>query len=204
MILRYQKIYLVVLAMNEFEKYGRTISHAKNAATISNILYGASRKSLPKKVSVKDLNIPYDYKNDPLLEKINNELADEDDEFSNVSEKFSSDNSNITLSYNDMDRGILSTETKNPKEKYQIKIVPIISVTFDRKILCWSWNSDSIWMVVPHYKSAIQHFMHQMQKYIDKLEYFRFDCVQNTNNARFDKLFNYMIDVSRYALDARD
>ena len=153
-------------------------------------------------ISVLDLKIPETYTKDPTLKRINKVLLESYDAFTNVTYKFSSKFATSKMTKKDMDRGIFTIDTRNPRERYELRVVPVFGVSFDEKKMCWSWNENSFWWNYPYYISITHQFRRQMQKYLDEMPYLRFDCVENTDNDKFFKLQVYMMGIARYELNA--
>ena len=146
-------------------------------------------------IDIRDLNIPDKYTNNTMIE-IQKQNSNTIDNFWKTVKKFE----NAEIHFSGAHKGIYSAIINN--DKYDFKIVPVITYNLTDKIICWSWIKSYL-LRNPHYKKIIQKFRKDMQQYIDSIDYLKFDCVKITNNDKFNKLMDDIVLVAKHVLDAK-
>lgn len=165
-----------------------------------NNIYGGKKNEGLEVLNAKDLDIPIKYDKDSVQTEIFFKLSKSNKIFEINRIKFNSVNADIKFSIDDLSKGIIHAITKKDNKKYQLEIVPILTINTTMDLLCWPWIKS---LFLGSKKSIINEFREKMKKYMEEINYLKFDCVKNNDNIKFDNSITDMIMISRYILKAK-
>lgn len=188
--IKYKYKYSKLKEINRMKNGSHDISDRYN--TIKKSIKKMSRslnRILNKTVNIKTLQIPETYADEsPILQIVKD---DEMIKFYEIANRFAGENSKIYFQPKDLAQGIFNI-SENNGDKYIIKVVPVVVLNLATTTLCWSWI-DNIFLNIPYYANVVNKFKIGMDEYIDKIDYFQFDCVKYGDDM--DKMKYLMDDI---------
>ena len=191
---------IIHMHKNKYIKYKKIKSLHNFKGVISHDISGGAIKKLKFKIKDADqIDVPKQYLQNSFLHLANVNL-DKNGDFDNNTNKFNAINSKQNIQKDNLHKGIIDLTT-NEGIKYEIRVVPFLTLNKDKQIICWSWI-NSIFLNLPYFYKKILQLKKKFYSNIKEYEHLNFDCLSNfIGTEKNDQLFFDILIVIRELLN---